>query len=167
MDTNVDQKRWQNTRKVIVRRESWRYYWLFFLTGMVLLVFTGILSLYSINLAKIIAIVAGMFWFCHFLVRLWFIYSCKYVVDKDVLKISRGMIFPKVREVSINDITDIVFKRSHKEKFLDVGSLYIEVNNQETDYLISGVSDPEDIKRHILKVQDMKPSTVDHTPERN
>ena len=146
-------KDWRDTREVVIRYESWKYYWQFLLVSLILL--TSIIALYFYHkvTAKYLSLTVGVFWGCHLVMRCWLIYYCRYSITKNTLIISRGFIFPSTIEIPVTEITDVTFEQSNQEKFLGVGCLYVSTETAKMDYWISGVNNPRDIRDHIWKVR--------------
>ncbi|MEX2664901.1 NUDIX domain-containing protein [Candidatus Uabimicrobium amorphum] len=148
-----DAKDWRDTREVVIRYESWRYYWKFFLVSFLL--FASVVALYFYHkvTAKYLGLTIAAFWGCHLVMRCWLIYYCRYSITKNTLIISRGFIFPSTIEIPVTEITDVTFEQSRREKLLGVGSLYVSTKTTKMDYWISGVHNPRDIRDHIWKVR--------------
>ena len=154
MDQELNQDNiWENTRRMIIRRESWRYYWTFFLTGAVLGVFIGYFYYSKSFIFMYIAIAGAVFWAMHFCLRMWWILSNSCVIKENMLKVRKGIILREVTKIDIAEITEMRIVQSSKEKALGVGSIEIHTKEEKPACVAYGILNPEDIKEHIVKVQ--------------
>ena len=146
---------WENTRRIVRTRESWKNYWVFLLITVPLFILSFKLMSEKPTLGKAVAILAIAMWFFHLSIRYWWIHSNSYVIDEDILKIRSGVIFRLHDEIPLRDILKIEIRQTSGEKMLRVGSLAISTKDENPACFIKGVNDPEDIRDHIYKVRDL------------
>ncbi|BBM85663.1 PH domain-containing protein [Candidatus Uabimicrobium amorphum] len=154
MDQELNQDNiWENTRRMIIRRESWRYYWTFFLTGVVLGGFAAYFYYAKFFIFMCVTIAGLVFWAMHFCLRMWWILSNSCVINENMLTVRKGIVFRDISKVDIVEITEMRVLQSNKEKALGVGSIEIHTKDQKPACVAYGILNPEDIKEHIVKVQ--------------